>query len=180
MNEEWKVIHGYGGKYEVSNYGNVRSLKGETKLLQQRILNSGYLYVSLTHKGKSKNKTIHRLVADAFLDKKEGKSFVNHIDGNKKNNNIKNLEWVTRSENMKHAYNNGLFKRFVTPAPRFKSVMQFNKDGKCIGIFSSITEASTRTGANLSHISSCCNGKRKTVGGYTWKYYNEENLRIAI
>jgi hypothetical protein len=170
MAERWEAIPEYDGKYEVSNMGNVRSLKGKTKLLQQKTLNTGYLYVSLTYKGKSKNKTIHRLVANAFLDKVEGKTFVNHIDGNKKNNNIENLEWVTRSENMKHAYRNGLFKNFVPPAPRFKSVVQYDKDGECVGEFSSMTEASARTGTDISHISSCCKGKRKTANGYGWKY----------
>lgn len=173
MEEVWLKIEGYCGKYEVSNMGNVRSLKGKTKLLQQRTLNSGYLYVSLTSNCKSNNKTVHRLVTEAFIPNPEGKGFVNHIDGNKTNNCANNLEWVTKSENMKHAYKNGLFKNFIMPKPRKKKVIQIDKDGTIIRIFSSLTEAAKETGTGISKISLCCSGKRKTTNGYSWEYQKE-------
>lgn len=173
MEEIWTKIDGYCGKYEVSNMGNVRSLKGKIKLLQQRTLNSGYLYVSLTSNCKSNNKTVHRLVAESFIPNAEGKGFVNHIDGNKKNNCSSNLEWVTKSENMKHAYKNGLIKNLIVPESHKKKVIQIDKDGTIIRIFSSLTEAAKETGSKIGHISSCCSGKRKTTNGYSWKYQKE-------
>lgn len=173
MEEIWKKIDGYCDKYEISNLGNVRSLKGKTKTLKQKILNTGYLYVALTTNGKSSNKTVHRLVAETFVPNPYKKEFVNHIDGNKMNNCESNLEWVTRSENMKHAYKNGLFKKFIIPKPHKKKVMQLDKEGNIIRIFTSLTEASIETGTQISHISSCCRGIRKLTNGYSWEYQKE-------
>ena len=113
--ETWKPIAGYEGLYEISNFGRVKSLskvigrrvKGET-LLKVRISPYGYKMVSLCKEGKVFNASIHRLIADAFIPNPENKTQVNHKDGNKLNNDIKNLEWCTPSENINHAYKTGL------------------------------------------------------------------------
>lgn len=122
MKETWKAIAGYEGFYEVSNLGNVRSLtrvvKGRnntTRIIQGRLLvpkiGNGYLRVSLCREdSKIKTISIHRLVASAFLLNANNLPQVNHIDGNKRNNRTDNLEWCTQSENMIHAYKNGLEK----------------------------------------------------------------------
>lgn len=95
--------------YDVSEYGDVYSWKsGERILLQQRTDIDGYKTVGLYKNGVCKRIKVHRLVANAFVDKVEGKTCVNHIDGNKWNNSKNNLEWCTRSENSKHASENGL------------------------------------------------------------------------
>ena len=117
--EEWKDIEEYEGMYQVSNYGNVKSLarqrrnsKGvymqKEKLLSLTNTSTGYKKVELVKNGKKKSYKVHRLVAMAFIDNPENKPQVNHIDGNKTNNHVDNLEWVTSSENSIHAYKTGL------------------------------------------------------------------------
>lgn len=108
MKEIWKTVQGYENKYEVSNLGRVKSLeridrynrKIEEKILAPRKHTGGYLRVQLSRK----DFYIHRLVAQAFIPNLENKKYINHIDGNKTNNKVENLEWCTANENMKHAY----------------------------------------------------------------------------
>jgi hypothetical protein len=107
MDEEiWKDIEGYEGLYQVSNLGHVKSLRNNIILKSHKYPN-GYLYAAFKVKGKCKMIMIHRLVAKSFLLRPE-KTEVNHKDGNKENNAIENLEWVTRSENINHALQTGL------------------------------------------------------------------------
>lgn len=121
MEEIWKDIEGYEGKYQVSNLGRVKSLKRKCNVLNgyrtvnEKILNLnknryGYVTVNLSKNNKNKICTIHRLVATAFIPNPENKPQVNHIDGNKTNNIVENLEWVSKEENMQHAVNTGLLK----------------------------------------------------------------------
>lgn len=106
MEEIWKDIPGYGGEYQVSNFGNVRSLKSSSKIRILRKLKSGpdnRLYVCLRKPGERKNYYIHRLVAEAFCQRKDGANVVNHLDYNPYNNYYKNLEWVTQAENTRYS-----------------------------------------------------------------------------
>ena len=112
-NEIFKFIDNYDNKYMVSNKGRVFSIKSKN-FLSQRLNNTGRLRVTLTKKCKSKNVFVHRLVGEYFLNKKELKVQINHIDGNPLNNCVENLEWVTQSENITHAYKNGLMKYKLT------------------------------------------------------------------
>lgn len=110
--EEWKDIVGFVGKYQVSNLGQVRSFaKGSNaKILKHFYDRSGYHRVGLSVcRGKVRWLLVHRLVITAFIGERTEMQ-VNHIDGNKDNNCLTNLEWCTRSENMKHAYRLGLEK----------------------------------------------------------------------
>ena len=107
-NEIWKEIEGYE-KYQISSYGRVKSLKNNKESIKKHSISSrGYLVVTLFKNNISKTLTVHRLVANTFIENKDNKLTVNHIDGNKLNNNISNLEWVTYSENTKHAWDTGL------------------------------------------------------------------------
>ena len=109
MREEWKELKESQGKYLISNYGRVKSLKsGREKILKTRKTHDGYLRYSLSFQGKAKTMRAHRLVAEYFIDNPFNKPTVNHIDGNKENNRVDNLEWSTLKEQMQHAYSNNL------------------------------------------------------------------------
>jgi len=116
--EIWKDIEGYENKYQVSNLGNVKSLETwagdryirREKILKNNLCGNGYYYVCLSKNGKVKKYKVNRLVAQAFIPNIDNKPFTNHIDGNKLNNCVDNLEWCTQSENMKHASMMGLRK----------------------------------------------------------------------
>ena len=120
-NEIWKDIKGYENYYQVSNYGRIKSKarirKGKQKqfyLTKEKILRAhvnkkrGYVQILLTKKAEQRLYLCHRLVAEAFIPNPNNYSEINHIDGNKQNNYVKNLEWCTHSENIKHAYNKSL------------------------------------------------------------------------
>lgn len=159
MKEIWKDVKGFEGLYQVSNIGNVRRKK---HLLFKTLRN--YYGVKLCKNNIKCFKYIHRLVAEAFIPNPDNKPQVNHIDGNKLNNNVNNLEWVTISENGKHAYKIGLEK-----PTRISPVLQYDLKGNFIKEYVSIKEAK-KENKKCSKISACCQGKRKTAGGYVWKY----------
>ena len=110
----WYPIKGWEGLYEINKNGEVRNTKNKNTIVGD-INNCGYYRVSLYNQGQSKRYFRHRLVAEQFLDKPEGKDFVNHIDGDKSNNSLENLEWVSQSENEKHAFENGLKQKTNKP-----------------------------------------------------------------
>lgn len=187
MQEIWKDIPGYEGKYQISNLGNVMSLhfkrSSTNKKLLKPIKNNGYGYlrVTLRKDGKYKAPTIHRLVAQAFIPNPENKPQVNHLDCNPENNKVTNLEWVTREENVQYGYSHGNMKasksflgRTGSKHPLSKPIFQVDiSTNKIIKEFAGINEASRITGVSVSGICSCCKGDRKTAGGYIWKYKGE-------
>ena len=109
IEEEWRPVEGTNGKYDVSNFGRVRTNSQRPGLLTLTKQASGYLYamVELAN-GKPKNCRVNRLVAQHFLPNPDYLPEVNHIDGNKENNHVSNLEWCTRSHNVKHSFDTGL------------------------------------------------------------------------
>ncbi len=113
--EQWKPIEDYNGKYFVSNFGNIKSYKyNAPKLLKQRKDNYGYLRVALVNGKEVRELKVHRLVAKAFISNPYNKPTVNHIDGNKENNRVENLEWATNKEQMIHARDTGLLNKKAT------------------------------------------------------------------
>lgn len=106
--EIWKDIIGYEGYYEVSNKGRVRS---KYRILKPQLQANGYYTIRLSKNNIVQMKRVHRLVAETFIENRDNKKQVNHIDGNKLNNVTDNLEWVTPSENTKHSYDNNLQKK---------------------------------------------------------------------
>jgi hypothetical protein len=189
--ENWKKIVGYEGLYEVSDLGNVRSLdkvvpkwdgfrllKG--RVLKKKLTQFGYHSVALTKNGKPKHYFVHRLVATCFIDNPDTKTKtqVNHIDGNKTNNAVDNLEWVSASENIKHAFKTGLKSVQQSQIDTIrtlgknsnKKVLQMDLDGNVVKEWNSMTDASKTLKINLSCISMCCKGTRKKAGGFAWKY----------
>ena len=169
MTEIWKDIVGYEGLYQVSNLGRVKSVK-RNKILSQKHNWDGYLRIQLWRNNKNKYVSIHRLVAEAFIENPNKKPFINHIDGNKQNNNVDNLEWCTQKENIKHAFDNGL----STPCPKnwsrlSKPVLQCTLNGDVIREFPSQKEVERVLGINHVNISYACR-HNSTASGYKWRF----------
>lgn len=155
----WKPISEYEGIYEVSSNGSIRTVEGKEtftkhhgkRLWKQRILKQktdkgGYKRVSLYKEGKPKDFLVHRLVANEFCVKPEGKNLVNHIDGNPSNNDYTNLEWCTSKENVNHAFENGLM-------TTQKSVKLISKATGEETVFYSLAQASEFMGKNKGYVS---------------------------
>ena len=170
--EEWKPIPGYEGKYDISNYGRVKSyqLDSNGKILSPGKDGSGYCFVNLCKDGKAKLRTIHRLVAEAFIPNPSNFPQVNHMDECKKNNYFGNLEWCSS------AYNNSYGTRTRRAVEKLSiPVVQLEKKGNFIAEFESLREASRRTGIASTNISRCCNHKpgHYSAGGFLWIYKDE-------
>jgi hypothetical protein len=172
--EIFKDIKGYEGLYQVSNLGNVKSFNQNKngKILTLSISHRGYVMVSLRI-NIQKSFSIHRLVAQAFIQNTENKSEVNHINGIKTDNRVENLEWATRSENQFHAYRTGLKKAIGKKGennPRSMPVVQMKLDGAFVANYAGAKEAARHTGIRQSGISKCCNGVIKKSFGFKWQY----------
>jgi len=160
-NEIWKdipkeIIDGTEG-YKISNYGRVKNHKG--KITNGSNHESGYLWVSIS----PKQYLLHRLVAKVFIPNPENKEQVNHIDGNKTNACISNLEWCSNKENSQHAHDNGL-------NPNTKHIIQYDINMKKIKKFKSQIEASKELNISYSSINKCCRGKIKSTNGFIFKF----------
>lgn len=154
--------------YSVSTEGEVR--KDSSNYVLCHSLQQDYHHVTLNIQGKQKRMRVHRLVAEAFIPNPDNKPYVNHIDGNKGNNNVNNLEWVTPSENIQHAVAIGLFKSGVA-----RAVIQYDLKGNEMMTFESASEAARQTGSSQSHITQCCKRQRETDHDYQWRYADDPN-----
>lgn len=156
--------------YQVSTCGEVYS-KNSKKLLKPYKNNKGYFCVDLSKSKKQRCiKLVHRLVAETFIPNPENKPTVNHINCDKTDNRVENLEWCTHQENTTHACLNGLV--FISDKARKARAKKYSKKVLCKEtgkIYNSISEASVLNGLGYSHISQCVNGKRKTCGGLHWE-----------
>lgn len=171
--EEWRDIKGYEG-YQVSNEGRVRSLRSN-KLMKLMIWH-GYAYVNFTINNVVNHKSVHRLVAEAFLPNPHNKPCVDHINTITNDNRVENLRWVTQGENNA----NTITAARMVKGHLFESkkVYQY-KDGEFVGEYYSIREAERKTGCHNANIRRCCNGgfMRKgkwvnvtKVNGYKWSF----------
>ena len=161
---EWKPIKGYEGLYEVSNEGNIKTLHKRYKnksILKQSKGSRGYLLVTLNKNKKQTTKNVHRIVADAFLENPQNLPCINHKDQDKTNNNVNNLEWCT------YQYNNTYKDRLKKSALRRSIPVVCVETGV---IYESGADAGRKTGIRQSKISCCCNGNRKTAGGFHWSF----------
>ena len=179
MNTEiWKVVDDYEGLYEVSNYGNVRSVdrmetlpNGTVRrrngcILKQKFASNGYLKCNLSKNAKEKTASVHRLVAQAFIPNPNNLPEVNHRDEDKTNNCAENLEWCSHLYNMRFgtAIQRGAEKQ-STP------VLQIDKDtNEVIAEYPSTAEAGRQLKIWQGNISNCCRGRYKTTGGYKFVY----------
>ena len=172
----YRVINGFP-LYEIYNDGSIRNVS--TGKYLKPYLVKGYKTVSLCKDGKRYSKQIHRLVAEHFIPNPNNLPQVNHKDGDKLNCYDWNLEWCTQSENTKHACDVGLISKEHLDSARKSSndimsisVLQIDNDGNIVGEYSSASNAGKVTNINHHHICECCKGKRKTAGGYVWRYKN--------
>lgn len=165
--EKWKKIVQLQNRYEISNQGRIRNAT-TLKVLKTQISNSGYLRVAIRKEGKSKQYSIHRLVAQYFVPNPLNKPEVNHKDENRLNNKADNLEWVTQKENVN--YGTGIARQ---RSKLFKPVIQLDTHGNFLAIYSSLKDAAKATGCSSPHICRVAQGKRKTTGGYKWVYANK-------
>ena len=180
--EIWKDIEGFEGLYQVSNMGRVKSLErtvwnkgtGYYMTVSERILKAnnvgkGYLQVKLFKDGKRKTCYIHRIVATAFLDNPKNYNEVNHKDEDKTNNCVDNLEWCS------HSYNNNYGTKNQRAVKKLsKPVIGVDKVTGLILEFPSAKEAGGVLGIDSSHITQCCKGKYKSIGGFVWHYADTE------
>lgn len=175
--ENWITIK-QNNNYEVSNLGNVRNKKTK-KALKPAISNKGYYLVALSNKGKSHTYTIHKLVMEHFNRCAFDYEVINHIDHNKLNNNISNLEYITQKGNVKDAWDSGLCENArkqakinILKASNSKKIKinQYDLDGNFIKQWDYVREIQKVLNVNNANIIECCKGKRKTAGGYIWKY----------
>lgn len=162
--EIWKDIIGYEGYYQVSSYGNVKSLRYRKtrteRLLKQWKDKRGYCKVELFNKAFS----VHRLVACAFIPNPENKYSVNHKNEIKHDNNVENLEWMTNAEN--HNYGN---RNRIVGEKRKKKIVRLSMEGDVLQYYDSIKDA-TLEGYRNTCISLCCYGKIKHHKGYIFKF----------
>ena len=150
-------------------FGAVYGVKSK-KFLKPAIGPGGYLRVKLYRDARGKSIPIHRIVATSFISNTSNKSQVNHKDGNKRNNRVSNLEWVTQSENQIHAYKNGLNTTAYAVEATKKRVVQKTIDGKVVKIWNSLSDAGRATGVAVPNITHCCKGRINHAGGYKWDY----------
>ena len=161
MDELWRDVKGYEGLYQVSNLGNVRHIKKD-KARKLRPNNRGYIQVHFYKAGKYKKLLVHRLVAIAFIPNPLSKSSVNHINGDKTDNRVVNLEWCTVVENIHHAIETGLRNNTGANNPQSKPLIN------CRGqVFSTGSEAAAKFGIkSSSNITKACRGVIHYSGHY--------------
>jgi hypothetical protein len=152
-------IPGYEGLYSISRSGRVYSYK--TKQNLKNIACEDYFRICLCRNGRKQMLLLHRVIAEAFIPNPFGKPCINHIDGDKSNNSLENLEWVTHSENLLHAYETKLNTR---PRP----VVRVSKNGDTV--FYKSARAAEMDGFQNQNIAKCCKGARQTHLGYRWEY----------
>lgn len=197
MTEIWKDIKGFEGIYQISNKGNVRSLKREQldnlgrlvhyqgKTLTPQPNSNGYLRIELKANGKKERRFIHRLVALHFIENSNPdiNTVVNHIDNDYKNNNAENLEWTTYKGNTQHAIKSGKMKRTPEWLEHLRKANE--KNGKAViaihtvtgeKIFFKCLNDCSQKGFQPSCVSNCCKGIRQTHQKYKWHFATPDEL----
>lgn len=173
IDETWKDIPGYENLYQISDQGRVKSLKfGKEKVLKPGLGSDGYCQVQLFKNGEMKNFRVHRLVSLVFIPNPDNKPFVDHINGIKNDNSVKNLRWCTHKENMNFPLvRKNISQSQINNPKKSKAILQIDINTReVINEFPSIRGVERQLGIASTNISKCCNGKLKTAYGYIWRY----------
>lgn len=168
MNEIWKDIKDYEGLYQVSNLGRVKRVT-TGRVLKALKHKGGYSMVTIYKNNVMSTKTIHRLVAEAFIPNPENKPQINHIDENKTNNMVSNLEWVTSKENNNHGTRNKRASKAISKSNSIPIIATNIKTGDSTE-FCSGKDCARQLGLNSTGITNVLKGRRNHTGGYTFKY----------
>ncbi len=198
MEEEiWRDIPGYGGRYQVSTFGNVKSMNyanlNRPQVLKPSKTTRGYSFVNLYANGVKRPWFVHVLVATAFLHRPDGKREVDHIDGDPQNNDVHNLRWVTHRENLNNPISLERFRRGSTGKVHSKETrekMSISRmglaavpiyqisldDGRIIREFDGATAAERALGISSRGIYKCLRGKTRQCGGYKWSYKDPNRI----
>ena len=181
INEEWRPVVGYEGYYEVSNYGNVRSVprfRNKGTLLKPSLDSHGYFMADLWKNNQRKKIGVHRLVGMAFIPNPENLPYINHKDENPKNNFIGNLEWCTHEYNLNYGTCRARMSEKAKISNHLRPLQQYNRDGSFVAEFPSIIEAERQLNIDACSILYCCNhnGVRSLPGGFQWKYKDSDKV----
>ena len=156
MGELWKDIRGYEGLYKISNLGRVAN---NTKILKQILCKDGYMRIHLYKNGVGKHVYVHRLVAEAFIQNRYDLPEVNHVDKQRNNNRVSNLEWCTKQQNMTHG--------------KGKKIQQIKLNGTILSTYESTAQAGRALKVDSGNISRCASGSCATAYGFVWRYRDE-------
>lgn len=168
LNEDWKDVENYEGYYQISSLGRVRSVTRliiyktgkrftyKSRILKQRTDKDGYLRITLNKECKLSTMSMHRLVAIHFIPNPDNLLQVNHLDGDKTNNSISNLEWCNVYDNLKHSYREGLKKTKLNEQD-VKDIKELYKLGK-----HTQKQIGELYGVNKEHINGIINNKKRT------------------
>lgn len=175
--EEWKPVVGFEDRYEVSDCGNIRNALTK-QVLKPQARKHGYLSVWLYGKPwrnrTGKQYSVHRIVAEAFVDNPYGYKEVNHIDECKTNNSAKNLEWCDRKYNINYGTTQQRRAAKIINGPRAKAIDQLDLNGNYIRSFPSAAEANRLYGFSRTCICNVIKGKQETSSGFKWRFSIEE------
>ena len=177
MEEVWKEVKGYEGRYAISNFGRLMSHNymnnGYDRVMVPKKNNSGRLYYELYKNGKSKTFLAHRLVGIHFIDNPNNYPEINHKDENPKNNRVDNLEWCDRMYNVHYSMNlhpERATKRKESSKWHDKNVVQMDEDLNIVRVFENVMSCAREMNYNAWSIIQCCNGIRKHAYGYKWRF----------
>lgn len=176
-NEIWKDIPNYEGLYQISNHGRIKSLIRkfckQEQIVKCSLRKDGYIMVYLSKNGKKKYHSVHRIVATVFIPNPNMLPFVNHINENKADNRVENLEWCDAKYNTN--YGTCIERRAKSQTNKHGaiSVIQYSLKGDMIAEYPSLMEASRMTKVPARAICACCKNYQKSAFGYVWKYKND-------
>ena len=173
IEEIFKDVKGYEGLYQVSNFGRLMNLNfrgtGKNKFMKPSKNSKGYFQVHLSKNGKRKMCKVHRLVAEAFIPNPNNLTEINHIDEDKTNNRVENLEYCTHEYNCNYGTRNKRVSKTLTNGKCSKIVLQYSLDGEFIREWPSTRECE-RNGYYHGYIAACCRGEYNSAYGYIWRY----------